>query len=260
MRALPFGRRGNGIAPGPPRTRDWTPPITILKPVRGADAYAYDNYVSFCRQDYPADRVQIIFGALDADDPALLVARRLQCEFPERDIAIVTPTPFETRRGHNLKVCNLVSMLPHARHDLLVLCDSDIRVAPDYLRNVVAPFREQGTGNREQKEEEKKRRRGEEKTENRRQKTEEPNRQSAIGNRKWIPPSSFLLPPYLRRSCHLPVSGVFGAEFAGDLEALGFGADFIPNALVSRATERDGFRVWRDYGFVAGDAARNRRF
>ncbi len=227
--------------------RDWTPPVTILKPVRGADAYAYDNYVSFCRQDYPADRVQIIFGALDADDPALLVARRLQCEFPERDIAIVTPTPFETRRGHNLKVCNLVSMLPHARHDLLVLCDSDIRVAPDYLRNVVAPFREQGTGNREQKEEEKKRRREEEKTAgqgtgNREQGTGNREqgtvgKQSPIANSQSAIDSSFILHPSSLSSVGLvtcPYRGFQAQSLAARLEALGFGADFIPNALVSR--------------------------
>jgi ceramide glucosyltransferase len=119
----------------------WTPPVTILKPVRGMDAEVYDNFVSFCRLDYPADRMQLVFGALDPEDPALALARQLQADFPQCDISIVSGGP-TSLRGHNLKVCNLLSMLPAAKYDLLVLCDSDIRVQPDYLRRIVAPFRE----------------------------------------------------------------------------------------------------------------------
>ncbi len=121
-------------------TPEFLPPVTILKPVRGVDAHAYANFVSFCRLDYPADRVQLLFSALDADDPALALAERLQAEFPERDIEIVRPGP-EAMRGPNRKVCNLAAMLPTAKHDLLVLCDSDMRVEPDYLRRLVTPFR-----------------------------------------------------------------------------------------------------------------------
>src|SRR5579864_3255762 len=61
-----------------PLDPDWTPPVTLLKPVRGVDPEAYANFASFCRLDYPPDRVQIIFGALDRDDPALALARQLQ--------------------------------------------------------------------------------------------------------------------------------------------------------------------------------------
>ncbi len=118
---------------------DWTPAVTILKPVRGVDAEAWENFASFCRLDYPPDRVQILFGALDADDPALDLARRLQTEFPDLDIGIVT-APSGLPRGNNRKVCNLLNMLPHAKHEILVLCDSDMRVRPDYLRRIVAPF------------------------------------------------------------------------------------------------------------------------
>ena len=161
---------------------DWTPPVTILKPIRGADAYAYENYASFCRLDYPNKRVQIVFGVLEANDPAIAVVRRLQCDFPERDITIVVPPPAPLR-GHNLKVCNLVAMLPTARHNLLILCDSDIRVRPDYLRHVVAPFREE----------------------------------RKVG----------------LVTC--PYRGFLPQNLPAYLEALGFGADFIPSALVSRA-------------------------
>ena len=119
---------------------EYLPGVTILKPVRGIDAQAYANFVSFCRLDYPSERVQLLFSALDAADPALELAERLQAEFPERDIAIVRPDA-EALRGPNRKVCNLAAMLPTAKHDLLVLCDSDMRVEPDYLRRLVAPFR-----------------------------------------------------------------------------------------------------------------------
>ena len=118
----------------------WMPPVTILKPVFGADAHAYDNYASFCRLDYPPERMQLIFGALDANDAALAVVRRLQQDFPRHDIVIVTPPAHIPPAGQNLKVSNLYNMLPTAKHELLVMSDSDVRVAPDYLRHVVAPF------------------------------------------------------------------------------------------------------------------------
>ncbi len=126
----------------PTSTPDYTPPVTILKPVRGVDAHAYANFVSFCQLDYPNDRVQLLFSALDVDDPALELVERLQAEFPERDIDILRPGILAVR-GPNRKVCNLAAMLPSAKHDLLVLCDSDMRVTPDYLHRLVAPFRQE---------------------------------------------------------------------------------------------------------------------
>lgn len=132
-----------------PLDPEWVPPVTLLKPVYGVDAHAYDNFASFCRLDYPPDRLQIVFGALDPADPALAVARQLQADFPDRNIRLIAPDPDQPLpplRGHNRKVCNLVAMLPAAQHDLLVLCDSDMRVRPNYLREVVAPFKNRGGG------------------------------------------------------------------------------------------------------------------
>ncbi len=122
-----------------PIVPDWTPAVTLLKPLRGVDAEAYNNFLSFCNQDYPPERYQIIFSALSADDPALEVARRLQKEFPNLDIQIVSGEA--ALNGFNRKVCNMAQALPYAKHETLILCDSDMRVTPDYLRRVVAPLR-----------------------------------------------------------------------------------------------------------------------
>lgn len=121
-----------------PVAPDWTPAVTILKPVRGLDAEAFRNFQSFCEQDYPLDRFQIIFCALSSEDPALEAARRLQSEFPQIDVCVVAGEA--TLEGFNRKVCNMAQALPYAKHDVLILCDSDMRVSSDYLRRVVAPL------------------------------------------------------------------------------------------------------------------------
>ncbi len=118
----------------PPRAPS-RPPVTILKPLRGEDAALAENLRSFCRQDYPD--FQIVFGVADDDDPAIPVVRRLMAEFPSADLTLVVDS---TQNGINLKVANLRNMLPAARHDLLVIADSDMRVAPDYLAAVTAPL------------------------------------------------------------------------------------------------------------------------
>lgn len=131
--AWSWSRAKHPIAP------EWTPAVTVLKPLRGLDAEAYHNFVSFCHQDYPPECFQIIFGTLSVDDPALEAARRLQREFPLLDIQVVSGEG--VLEGFNRKVCNMAQMLPYAKHSTLVLCDSDMRVTPDYLRRVVAPLR-----------------------------------------------------------------------------------------------------------------------
>ncbi len=119
----------------------FTPPVTILKPVCGLDAEAEENFRSFIKQDYPD--FQVIFGALDHDDPALVVALKLATKFDERDIRI-TSNPRII--GANLKVANLINMMDHAKHDLLIIADSDMRVNHDYLRAVIAPFADERVG------------------------------------------------------------------------------------------------------------------
>jgi len=112
-------------------------PITLLKPLRGADAQLYENLRSFCLQEY--SHFQIVFGVADADDPAANVVRRLIADFPALDLTLVVGG---AARAPNRKVANLMNMLPAARHGLLAISDSDMRVAPDYLATIaplVAP-------------------------------------------------------------------------------------------------------------------------
>ncbi len=126
-----FSRRRGGGEP----VAGWTPPVSVLKPLKGLDPELLENLRTFCDQDYP--RFQLVFGAADASDPAAAAVRRLQEQHPELDIALVVDGRLH---GSNHKVSNLINMLPAARHDVLVLSDSDIRVPRDYLRRVVAPL------------------------------------------------------------------------------------------------------------------------
>ncbi|HYQ09273.1 MAG TPA: bacteriohopanetetrol glucosamine biosynthesis glycosyltransferase HpnI [Xanthobacteraceae bacterium] len=118
------------------------PPVTILKPLHGAEPDLYASLASFCRQDYPAP-VQIVFGLADPADPAATVVRRLIADFPDRDFELVI-----NARGHgaNAKVSNLINMQPATRHETIVIADSDIAVPSDYLTNIVANLGEPGVG------------------------------------------------------------------------------------------------------------------
>ncbi|MEO0250108.1 MAG: bacteriohopanetetrol glucosamine biosynthesis glycosyltransferase HpnI [candidate division WOR-3 bacterium] len=116
----------------PPKQGSEFPPVTILIPLCGADFEAYENYASFCRQDYP--EFQIVFGVRDEQDPSLPIIRKLIADFPDREIELVLSAE---RIGANLKVSNLHNMLGKVKHEYLVIADSDIRVKEDYLRSLV---------------------------------------------------------------------------------------------------------------------------
>jgi ceramide glucosyltransferase len=122
-------------------TRSGMPPVTILKPLCGAESETYDCLRSFCDQKY--SEFQVVFGIADPSDPVVAIARRLQAEFPQRDVQIVIDS---RQHGSNRKVSNLINMLPFASHDYLVLSDSDVRVNSDYLSNVIEPLRESDVG------------------------------------------------------------------------------------------------------------------
>jgi ceramide glucosyltransferase len=129
-----------GASQAPPE-RDWIPPISVLKPVRGLDPDAYENFASFCRQDYP--EFEILFAVNDPEDPVVPVVQKLIADFPVRSIRLVVVAE---RLGPNIKVSNLCSLVREARHDLLVITDSDVRVEPEYLRSVAAMFRDPQVG------------------------------------------------------------------------------------------------------------------
>jgi ceramide glucosyltransferase len=116
------------------------PPVTVLKPLKGPGIDLYANLASFCRQDYPS--YQIVFGVADTSDPAVEIVQRIRRDFPQRDITLSIGDP----PGSNRKVANLRHMMRHARHDVLVMSDADIRVRPDYLRAMVAPLADRAVG------------------------------------------------------------------------------------------------------------------
>jgi len=117
------------------------PPVSILKPLKGIDPAIWENFCSYCEQEYP--EFQLIFGVSDPGDPAIEVVRKLQAEYPNLPIELIV---CDRVLGTNIKVSNLVQMLPAARHEHILVNDSDIRVPADYLRKVIAPLAEDSVG------------------------------------------------------------------------------------------------------------------
>jgi ceramide glucosyltransferase len=121
------------VSPRRRRIKGSTPPLSILKPVKGADDGLYENLSSFARQDYPD--YQLLIGAEDANDPALEVARRVQAAHPRARISILAGS---SPLGLNPKVNLLAALAEHARWDLLLVSDSNVRAGPAYLRETAA--------------------------------------------------------------------------------------------------------------------------
>jgi ceramide glucosyltransferase len=116
-------------------------PVTVLKPLCGDEPRLEENLVTLCEQNYP--EYQLLFGVRDPLDPAIAVVERLRRRFPKREIQLVVDPRLH---GSNFKVSNLINMESSARHPWLVLADSDIAVAPDYLKRVSAPLADSTVG------------------------------------------------------------------------------------------------------------------
>ena len=116
-------------------------PVSILKPLKGTDPEMYESFRSHCLQDYP--EYEILFGISHANDPAAALVEKLQHEFPGREIRLLL---CEKNLGANGKVSSLVQLAAAAKYGFILVNDSDIRVAPDYLRTVVAELQAPDTG------------------------------------------------------------------------------------------------------------------
>jgi ceramide glucosyltransferase len=121
-----------------PRER---PAVTLLKPLCGDESGLHQNLRSFCELDYP--NLQIVCGVRDRNDPAIAVVRALQADLHDIDLVLVIDP---TLHGANYKVSNLINMIGAAKHDVLVLSDSDMRVGPTYLDAVIDTLQRPGVG------------------------------------------------------------------------------------------------------------------
>jgi ceramide glucosyltransferase len=123
------------------QNKSFVPPASIIKPVRGLDRESYENFASFCNLDYP--EYEVVFAVSDTWDPVIPIIEKLRADFPARSIRLITNVP---RIGTSDKVNNLCELVQNAKYDFLVMSDSDVRVEPDYLKQVIAPFADQEVG------------------------------------------------------------------------------------------------------------------
>ena len=130
-----------GLRNASPARTPFTPAASIVKPVRGLDHEAYENFASFCQLDYP--EYEVVFAVSDPADPVIPIIEKLRADFPSRSIRLITNVP---RMGTSDKVNNLCQLVRTAKYDFLVMSDSDVRVEPDYLKQVIAPFADPEVG------------------------------------------------------------------------------------------------------------------
>ena len=124
-----------------PLLGDFTPPVSILKPIYGLDRETYENYASFCRQDYP--EFEILFCVSDDRDPAVPVIQKIIADFPGRPIRLLVGSE---QLGASDKVNKLCRMVREARHETVIVSDSDVRVEPGFLSTIAGAFHDPEVG------------------------------------------------------------------------------------------------------------------
>ncbi|MBV9073120.1 MAG: bacteriohopanetetrol glucosamine biosynthesis glycosyltransferase HpnI [Acidobacteria bacterium] len=129
------------VSRAPQEISGFTPPVSILKPLKGADSSTYPALRSHCLQDYP--QYEIVFGVNDYGDPAVSVVRKLIAEFPQLSLRLVACNEVF---GTNRKVSNLIHLLHEARHSYLLVNDGDISAPQNYLREAMSHFGDEKTG------------------------------------------------------------------------------------------------------------------
>jgi len=112
-----------------------------LKPVHGLEKNLSEGLRSACRQDYPD--YQVVLSAQRPNDPAIPLLLEIQREFGAERVTVAIEN---CQAGTNGKINNLIGALKHARHDILIISDSDVRLRPDYLKTIVAPLADPGVG------------------------------------------------------------------------------------------------------------------
>jgi ceramide glucosyltransferase len=122
-------------------TSGFTPPVSILKPIYGLDRETYENYASFCRQDYPD--YEILFCTSDAQDPAVPVIQKLIRDFPDRDVRLLIGSD---PLGVSDKVNKLCRMARESKYGIVIVSDSDVRIEPGHLRAVASRFQDEKIG------------------------------------------------------------------------------------------------------------------
>lgn len=125
--------------PEPPA--DFTPPVSIFKPLKGLERDCYELLAGFCRQDYP--EYEVLFCVSDPQDPVVEVVKRVRADFPQVPARLLIA---DRQYGANKKVGSLEKMYREMRHPFLAASDGDMRVTPDYLRRVMSHFRDPAVG------------------------------------------------------------------------------------------------------------------
>jgi len=113
-----------------------SPGVSLLKPAKGMDKDSYDNFASFCNQQYSGE-LQLVFAVASPDDPVIPVIRQLIHDFTHHDITLVLNPALH---GPNYKISNLINAFQKAKHEIIIVSDSDVSVAPDYLLSVTSHF------------------------------------------------------------------------------------------------------------------------